>query len=205
VPRLSLQCRLSSLWVPVNKGETGSKLAIKKAKSAARQLGITQHDFPYAPELLQSTIQSVLHEQSEDEWRQEKKSQITKLFFPTARDAVILQRSLINHQTTQILTCHRPTTYWTTSFTKYGKQHRQSIPVVQRWKQFNIIFSTATATKWKEDRWSRSAKIYLFLFQHHWSSAGAPLEHSSAEGRLEWKIMGRTVRFQRYTRRSKAG
>jgi len=81
-------------------------LAIQKAKSAARQLGIKQQDFPYAIELLQSTIQSVLHEQWEEEWRQEKKSQITKLFFPTASDAVILQRGLINHQTTQILTGH---------------------------------------------------------------------------------------------------
>ena len=61
---------------------------------------------PYAPELLEATIQSVLHEKWEEEWRQEKKSQITKLFFPSARDAVILQRSLINHRTTQILTGH---------------------------------------------------------------------------------------------------
>jgi len=97
---------ISLLWVPVNKGETGSELAYKKAKSAARQLGSMQHDFPYALKLLEATIQSVLHEKWEEEWRQEKKSQITKLFFPSARDAVILQRSLINHRTTQILTGH---------------------------------------------------------------------------------------------------
>lgn len=53
-----------------------------------------------------SAFQSTLIVWWDDEWANEQKGKLTKQFFPSIRDAAIMQKGIIHHQMTQILTGH---------------------------------------------------------------------------------------------------
>ena len=85
----------------------GFAIANQKAKMAVKQLSTaSSNSFPHSPSVLHHVISSKLQEIWNEKWINSKKSKLTRDFFPTIKDALVLKNAYIHHHITQVLTGH---------------------------------------------------------------------------------------------------
>ncbi len=165
-------------WSPGHAGNEGNERADTLAKEAAANQTIPTRTVPHEKKTLLSAVKIILQEKWEEEWQSSDQDRQTKMFFPSASDAKVLQNSFIHHELTQILTGHSALN---------GHLHKIGIAsspscaaAAWREKQSNISYSTVPCSPTKERLFPPPHPAWAYLFLR----LSAPSQNTRSCGNL---------------------